>query len=153
MQLSPHFSLVEFVQSDVAIRRNIDNTPSQGVIDNLRKVTEILEMARSKVNAPIEVTSGYRCLALNEIVGGAPNSAHLAGCAVDFKAPEFGTPLEICRLLRDSTILFDQMIYEYGNWVHLSVAKISDGGVNRRQILTKWPNQPYQTGIVLRNRV
>ncbi len=42
-----------------------------------------LQELRSLLNRPIEVTSGLRCLAHNERVGGAKNSRHLIGAAAD----------------------------------------------------------------------
>ena len=47
MKISEHFSLAEFTKSQTAIRKNIDNTPSDVHISNLILVAEnILEPVR-----------------------------------------------------------------------------------------------------------
>ena len=42
-----------------------------------------LEALRARVNHPLRITSGYRCAAHNAACGGAENSAHCLGKAVD----------------------------------------------------------------------
>ena len=42
-----------------------------------------LELIREAWGEPIHITSGVRCAAHNKAVGGAPDSAHLTGWAVD----------------------------------------------------------------------
>jgi hypothetical protein len=67
---------------------------------------------------------------LNKAVGGAFNSAHLSGYAVDFVCPDFGTPQKIAKHLADNLESFDQIIFE-GTWVHISFAP-----AERKQLLT-----------------
>lgn len=43
---------------------------------------------RALVDRPITVTSGFRCHAHNEAVGGRPLSRHLSGEAIDLACPE-----------------------------------------------------------------
>ena len=47
----------------------------------------MLEMIRISLGEPMVISSGYRCEKRNAKVGGAPNSAHLRGLAVDIKIP------------------------------------------------------------------
>ena len=44
-----------------------------------------LEMLRFEYDRPMIITSGYRCKEHNEKVGGAKNSPHMLGLAVDVK--------------------------------------------------------------------
>jgi zinc D-Ala-D-Ala carboxypeptidase len=44
-----------------------------------------LDMAREEAGVPFVINSGARCIKHNEKVGGAKNSAHLRGLAVDIK--------------------------------------------------------------------
>jgi hypothetical protein len=98
----------------------------------------LVEQVRTELGqVPILISSGYRCPALNKAVGGATQSAHVAGRAVDFTAPRFGTPLIICQHLAKSTLPFDQLIYENTHgitWVHLGIAE--EKVAPRRQVLT-----------------
>jgi zinc D-Ala-D-Ala carboxypeptidase len=49
-------------------------------------------------------------------------SQHMTGQAADFISPGFGSPAEIAAALRDSGIEYDQLILEFGRWVHISFA-------------------------------
>jgi uncharacterized protein YcbK (DUF882 family) len=51
--------------------------------DVLPTVYVALEMIRNHFGRPVKVTSGYRCTNYNKQVGGAPDSRHLQGLAVD----------------------------------------------------------------------
>lgn len=132
MMLSPHFSLDELTVSQTAARHvpPIDNAPPAKVVAALTNVAVGLEGVRIALGAPIIINSGYRSPELNKAVGGAKNSQHLAGEAVDFICPGFGTPHQIVARLIKSGINFDQLIVEFGAWVHVSFTKSP-----RRQVL------------------
>lgn len=142
--LSPSFTLDEFIVSQEAARRGIDNMPMAWAIENLKYVANQLENIRGPVlgGRPIIVSSGFRCPKLNDAVGGSPNSAHLKGLAADFIAPKFGTPYDICQAIVRHNIIFDQLIYEQ-TWVHIGWSE----GTQRGQILT-YRGGKYLPGIV-----
>ena len=121
MKLSEHFELSEFTRSETAANLGIDNTPNLEIIANLTKTASmLLEPARVLLgNKSIRVTSGYRCLALNRAIRSLDTSAHVRGMAADFVCPDFGTPLEICRVL-EGKLPYDQLIFEFGSWVHIA---------------------------------
>ena len=144
MQLSPNFSLSQLVYSETAEKNGIDNTPPPEIVNNLKRLAAGLESVRALLGAPLEISSGYRCAALNEAVGGSGGSQHLQGLAVDFCCPGFGTPLEIAREIQRSELEFDQCILEYGRWVHLS---FSDAP--RRRLLTIYDeHKGYLAGLL-----
>jgi len=144
MQLSPNFSLSQLVYSETAEKNGIDNTPPPEIVDNLKRLAAGLESVRALLGAPLEISSAYRCAALNEAVGGSGASQHLQGLAVDFCCPAFGTPLEIAREIQRSGLEFDQCILEYGRWVHLS---FSDAP--RRRLLTIYDeDEGYLAGLL-----
>lgn len=121
MNLSPHFTLAEFVISETAARAGIDNDPPLEIVAALKRTAQGLEAVRVRLGgAPITVTSGYRCPALNAAIGGAKDSQHMRGEAADFICPRFGSPTEVATALRDSGIEYDQLIIEFGRWVHIS---------------------------------
>lgn len=145
MNLSPHFSLAELTGSQVATRQGIDNTPVPAIIANLTRLAMLLEQVRALVGAPITISSGYRSPALNKAVGGASNSAHVLGLAADISTNKLA-PKALAMLIRQSGILFDQLIYE-GTWVHIGLS----AGAPRRQVLTAkfaGGSVSYVTGIV-----
>lgn len=121
MRLSANFTLEEFLLSETAARQGIDNTPDEAVVANLKRLAERLELVRAIFNSPVVISSGYRCPALNKAVGGVPNSAHMTGCAADFIVPGMGAPLQIAQRITKYDIPFDQLINEYGQWVHFAI--------------------------------
>lgn len=130
MKLSLHFTLDELTHSETASRRGLDNVPDAETIETLKIIAARLEDVRALLGCPIIVLSGYRSVKVNSAVGGSATSQHCRGEAVDFIAPQFGTPNEVCRAILDSTIEFDQLIAE-GTWTHISFAEAP-----RRSVLT-----------------
>lgn len=120
MNLSPHFTLAELTASQTAARKGLDNTPPPAVLANLKLTALGLEGVRMLLGAPISISSGYRSPAVNKAVGGAANSQHLTGQAVDFICPGFGKPEAVVRTIIASGMKFDQIIHEFDSWVHLS---------------------------------
>ncbi len=134
MRLSPNFTLAQLTHSDTALARGIVNLPDQIEIASLMRLAQALELVMSLLRAPLSISSAYRCPELNAAVGGVPGSRHAMGLAVDFTCPQFGAPLATARAIADSALEFDQLIHEYGRWVHLGLAPAAS--VPRRQTLT-----------------
>jgi hypothetical protein len=121
MQLSSHFTLDELMFSQEAVRHGIDNTPPVEIVEALKRTCQQAEAVRALLGSSMLVSSGFRCRSLNSLIGGAPNSAHQFGWAMDFISPAFGKPIDICLKVADAKIKLDQCIQE-GTWVHLSFA-------------------------------
>lgn len=122
MQLSPHFTLAELTATR---HTEIDNTPPGDVVVALTALCQnFLEPIRAKFG-PLTVSSGYRCPALNKLVGGVWTSAHCYGAAADITAASADVTT-IARWVRDSSGLpFDQIIDEAAGdsrWCHVGVA-------------------------------
>ena len=119
-KLSPHFSLEEMTVSEIAVRHGIANKPSDEAVGNLRALcVHVLEKVRDLADSPIIVSSGYRSPTLNSLIGGAPNSQHTRGEAADIRCKDLDQP-ELFARIRASNIVFDQLIDEFGSWVHIS---------------------------------
>lgn len=71
IKIAPHFSLREF------------ECRCCGAVKISPDLVDLLERLRDVLARPIVVTSGYRCAAHNEEVGGATKSYHLLGRAAD----------------------------------------------------------------------
>lgn len=129
-----HFTLAEFIKSDVAKSKKIANDPSETEVNNLLALMHnILEPARVKIGVPVIVTSGYRCEKLNKAVGGVDNSQHLSGQAADIVCTKRADKLELFNILSKMDV--DQLLYETNKagtqWIHVSYK--SDGS-NRHMI-------------------
>jgi zinc D-Ala-D-Ala carboxypeptidase len=121
MKLTKNFYLSEFLKSQTALRKGIDNTPSNEIQENIAKNARHMELIRTILEGePIIISSGYRCLELNLAIGGSANSAHMTGFATDFTCRKFGTPREIYEYLTDIQVEYDQLILEYDSWIHIS---------------------------------
>lgn len=150
-KITANFSLDEIQHSETAARKNIENIvpiDAYGVMKDLFK--NVLQPLRDFVG-PIKINSGYRCLELNEVIGGSARSQHMysakLGAACDFV--HYKGDINTVNLI--NTILklklpYDQMILEYpdtysGGWVHVSVSGYQNE--NREEILVKERNKPY----------
>jgi zinc D-Ala-D-Ala carboxypeptidase len=136
-QLTPHFTLEEFTDSQTAARKGLNNVPkeSSNEYDGIRRTANVMEKVRTILgDKPILISSGYRSPQVNAAVGGSKSSAHMSGLAVDFSCPGFGTPLQICKKLHPhmKELGIDQLIHEYDTWVHLGLT----GGAPRHMALT-----------------
>ena len=124
MNLSTHFTLIEFCASEVAARRGLDNTMPSELIPNAVALCEtVLEPARA-VLGPIRVNSGYRSKKVNSAVGGAWGSQHQFGQAADIIPLGINVPLFDLYEYIYKNLLFDQLIWEFGSWVHVSFAPV-----------------------------
>ena len=131
-KLTDHFSLEEMTFSETAVRHGINNKPDSASRQNLLELCEnMLEPIREIATGPITVTSGYRSPTLNSIIAGAPDSQHKTGEAADINCPLFN-PITLFQKIRESGLPFDQLIDEFGAWVHVSHRS---PGRNRRQVL------------------
>lgn len=144
LKLSEHFTYEEMTFSEYAARNGIRNIPTREVIANLRRTCGQLEIVRKLLgNRPIMVSSGYRSPELNKAIGGSATSAHMDGRAVDFTVPGLSVR-EVCDTLSVTGINYDQLIYEFGRWIHLGFAKEGvPARVETLQILKPGKYEPY----------
>ncbi len=127
MKLSENLSLNEVIKSNIAIRKGIDNNPTQEHLEALEDIADnIFQPIREHFKVSIGVTSGYRSRKLNEAVDGSKDSQHSKGEALDLDADMYGkiTNKQIFNFIKDN-LVFDQLIWEFGtdndpNWVHVS---------------------------------
>jgi len=149
MKLSKNLSLKEVVKSNTATRLDIDNTPSEQAINNLKGIAEhVFQPLRDRFGVPIGVSSGYRSPALNKAVNGSRTSQHMVGEALDIDADIYGglSNKDIFEFIKDN-LVFDQMIWEFGDdespaWVHVSYKSY---GENRGRILKAYKDENKKT--------
>lgn len=131
-KLSAHFALEELTVSAAGARLGLKNIPAGANLAALTATAARMETVRTLLgNRPIIVLSGFRSAAVNKAVGGSKTSAHMTGHAVDFICPGFGTPAQVASHLAKNLTGFDQIIEEFGQWVHVGF-----GPGRRAQLLT-----------------
>ena len=142
MNLSTHFTLEEATHSDTAIRQGIDNQPSTVQLENMKVAAEKLEQLRA-ITGPLNINSWLRLPAVNVAVGGSKVSSHMDGWAIDVSCSKL-SPYQLCQEVKKANIKFDQMIHEFGRWMHISFAPEM-----RQQELTIFkPEGKYKPGIL-----
>jgi zinc D-Ala-D-Ala carboxypeptidase len=125
MNLSPNFTLEEMIASETAARHNIDQTPSNDVLMNLRRLALFLEDVRKVLDKPIHINSAYRSPLANEAVGGKKTSQHCRGTAADIKVKGM-TPDQVVKAIVKSGLQYDQVIREFDSWTHVSISNGKD---------------------------
>lgn len=137
MQITTNFHLNEFIKSNTAIRRGIDNYPNAESISNITSLCKsVLQPLRDSIvrelpktaKVSVRITSGYRSPELNKAIGGSSSTSdHCKGMAADLELWIDGEEqnrvlfYEILRL----KLPFRQMIWEFGDdvnpdWVHIA---------------------------------
>lgn len=141
MRVSKYLSYKEVTKSYTAIKRGINNIPSDiqltRIIEWSRK---IFDPIRSFIGAPLGCHTIFRCPELNRAVGGAQDSQHQAenGAAGDIDADIYNNSNNeiIFNYIKDN-LDFDQLIAEGLHsgrieWIHCSYVSPEK---NRKEIL------------------
>ena len=126
MNLSINFTLSELTKSETALRKGLNNEPTQDIISSLQMLAvNVLQPVRDHYNKGVKVNSGYRSPEVNASVGGSKTSDHCKGQAADIEIP--GVPnKELALYIRDN-LEYTQLILEAytegvpdSGWVHVS---------------------------------
>lgn len=122
--LTQHFSLEECIRTTHETLGN--EAPDEALTNLIAVCTELAEPTRTRWG-PLYVSSGYRSPAVNAAVGGAADSAHLYGCALDLVPLTAGVTVDqIVTWAVKSGLIFDQCIDEETpsghRWVHMALA-------------------------------
>ena len=153
MKLTANFTLNELTQSETALRKGLDNAPTQDVISALQSLaTNVLQPVRDHYGRGVKVNSGYRSPEVNASVGGSKTSDHCKGQAADIEIPGIANA-ELAAYIRDE-LQFTQLILEFytpgvpdSGWVHVSY----DPANLKKQVMTATKRDGktvYLTGLV-----
>lgn len=119
-----YFTIKEMTKSQTAKLYHIDNTPTEEVVGNLRKVMYILDMVRVHMGKPIFVNSGYRCKKLNEMVGGVQKSMHTKGLAADFRTEKREDIDKMFEFLKENQKEFKIVeLINYTTFIHVGISE------------------------------
>jgi hypothetical protein len=126
MNLTANFTLAEMVKSDTALRHDMDNTPGEAEIANLKTLCEkVLQPVRDHFQTGVKVNSGFRHPEVNAKVGGSKTSDHCKGQAADIEIPGIANA-DLAVWIMDN-LEYTQLILEFytpgvpdSGWVHVS---------------------------------
>jgi hypothetical protein len=139
--VSVHHSLEEWLHTSYSVRNAIEAVvvhdqvkTAEEILANIKRTSsDLCDRLTEEFGQPI-FSSGYRSPALNKIVGGAPSSAHLYGCAADLQWPD-GRLSRIVLRAYESGLPFDKLILEVRgatHWLHVQGAE--EGHNPRREL-------------------
>ncbi|MGK2864904.1 MAG: D-Ala-D-Ala carboxypeptidase family metallohydrolase [Chitinophagaceae bacterium] len=154
--ISPHISYEEATKNRIATIRGIDNTPDLNTLERMKLVAnKVFEPLREGLGVPLGISSFYRSPALNKALGGAKESSHVLGEAIDIDADMLGLVdnKQIFNYIKDN-LKFDQLIWEFGSnaqpaWVHVSYRKKN----NRNQILQASRVKDWKWSLVTKHKI
>ncbi len=137
---SPHFSWAELTVTNTGL----DNTPT--LEDRIRLIylaRKVLEPLREAAG-PLLTTSAYRSKTVNDAVGGATYSTHLAGLGWDGYSQEGWTNSDLATYLysREDLPLAEVIVEEHTG--HLHIAADIDGAPGERKFLA-YDGSTYRT--------
>lgn len=118
-KITPNFTVGELVRSYEAYKNKlfVQYMFRQDIYDHFHLLCgALLQPLRDEIQAPVRVTSGYRCKALNSIVGGAENSLHMLGLAADVQVYQMND--KVASIL--SGFQYHELIV-YPTFVHVSI--------------------------------
>lgn len=105
----------------------IEDGITEEILDNLNNLALNMDQIRNHFNKPINVHCAYRPVEYNKLIGGAPNSSHTLGEAMDFDI--IGLTCDDIRkeILNNKLLETLNMRMEDrpgSNWVHLDISKV-----------------------------
>jgi hypothetical protein len=153
MKLSENFTLSEMTKSETALRHNLDNTPGDAEIANLKRLVErVLQPVRDHYKTGVKVNSGFRHPNVNAAVGGSKTSDHCQGQAADIEIPGVANA-DLAQWIVNN-LDFTQVILEFytpgvpdSGWVHVSYVE----GNLKKQVLTAMKENGktvYKPGLI-----
>lgn len=153
MKLTENFTLSEMIKSETALRHNLDNTPGDAEIANLKRLAEqVLQPVRDHYKTGVKVNSGFRHPNVNAAVGGSKTSDHCQGQAADIEIPGVANA-DLAQWIV-SNLDFTQVILEFytpgvpdSGWVHVSYVE----GNLKKQVLTAMKENGktvYKPGLI-----
>ncbi|HEX4844414.1 MAG TPA: D-Ala-D-Ala carboxypeptidase family metallohydrolase [Limnobacter sp.] len=152
LMFHPEFCQKTLCHSDTALRCGLGNECPEALLENLQRLSNLLGSIRESLELPagaLKINSGFRSTELNAQVGGVPHSQHCLGLAADVVCPSFGSPHALALAIANLPCAFDQLILEYGRWVHVSAAP-TDRPARRECLSIYSAAEGYLEGIVER---
>ena len=147
--ISKHISWREASHSATAEKKEIENTPNEVAVQNMKKLAKnVFEPLREWAAEPIRVNSFYRSIDLNDAIKGSRTSQHTKGQEIDIDALGDKTNADLFHYIKDN-LPFDQLIWEFGDdenpdWIHVSYVGPSGNRGNVLRAVKKGRKTTYE---------
>jgi len=148
MNLSKNVTLDMFTRSEAGTRAHIEEqfSPEKSVIEAGIHVCENVFEKLFILFPSLHINSGYRCVRVNALLGGAATSQHCKGEALDLGI-NGDSNIKIAQAFLSGHFSFDQMIVEGGTmekpaWIHISYKPEGNRNMILRADFNVKPN-PY----------
>ena len=140
-RLTEHFRLDEFAHHERGKEPTVYLSP------DFIKFVQMLEEFRMWYRRPMNITSGYRPVGFNKLVGGSFNSAHLRMLAVDFRLPknmldfpparreQFFQNIKVKWCVICEKTEFKPQVNFYDTYIHLGVSKYRESFLDKRKVM------------------
>lgn len=130
-RLSPHFFLSHLTVSPHAGRSGMRNEPLGVQFDNLRRMAQTLELVSWLLNGcQVHVLRAFQRATAPCSDASSPAAD---GRSVEFIAPEFGSPRDVCAHLVAHGLHFERLV-NAGDWIQLDIPRF--GQASRLQLQT-----------------
>lgn len=140
MNITPHFSFEELTNTnhEEFLKTNRDEAKLHPA--EMWYLALFAEQIRAILDVPVRVTSGFRCAALNDAVGGSKTSQHTKFQALDIIP--MGMDIEDAyEELVGSDLIYGQLILEKGTWIHISMGYKRENLICRKTKYTKYTGE------------
>lgn len=140
MNITPHFSFEELTTTnhEEFLKTNQDEAKSHPA--EMWYLALFAEQIRAILDVPVRVTSGFRCAALNDAVGGSKTSQHTKFQALDI-IPMSMDIEDAYEELVGSDLIYGQLILEKGTWIHISMGYKRENLICRKTKYTKYTGE------------
>lgn len=119
-----HFTAAELLFPGARSRsgacKGLNDLPGPRECANLLRIARAADEIRARLGSPLKVISGFRSAAYNRCIGGASQSLHMQGLALDL-APVSASVAELWEVARQARRdgVFFGGIGRYGSFVHV----------------------------------
>lgn len=154
--MNKQYTYSDFVYSRTAEEKHLNNTPPENLYElnsRIRKSVNTLNaIAQNKIERKendgsikaysinFVLTSGYRSVPLNRLVGGVRNSAHMDGVAVDIVPTNMDDYDDLCDWIKNNINPY-KLIRESSqgeNWIHVTFVSINSSDIKKFEKKDNW---------------